>query len=109
MHENIKIAVGIEKANCQTCKNVGSEGDGYEYNGEWSVCRKFPRYEFLKPFPFKTEQKCWEPEFWHSKFTSIVDGTDESVLKAIKAFQEAINTLQSPQDVGQDNKSNVKE
>lgn len=91
MHEQIKIAVGIEKANCSTCAYLGSESDGGEpeYSQSWSVCRQFPRYEFLKPFPFKTEQKCWVPEFWHSKHTSMIDGSDESVDKAIDAFVSA--------------------
>jgi hypothetical protein len=98
MHDVIKIAVGIEKANCSTCANLSSESDGGEpeYSESWPVCMKFSRYEFLKPFPFKTEQKCWEPEFWHSKFTSIVDGTDESVMKATGAFKEALESVSVP-------------
>jgi hypothetical protein len=74
LHTEMKEAVGIPTANCLTCSHLGSEDDGGypEYAVSWSVCRKFKRYEFLKPFPFKTEQKCWEPEFWHSKFTKLI-------------------------------------
>jgi hypothetical protein len=89
MHEKLKQAVGVECANCLTCAHLGNEGDGYEYNGTWSVCNKFDRYSYLKPFPFKTEQKCWEPEFWNSKFTKLIDGSDESVSRAIDEFNAA--------------------
>lgn len=92
MHEAIKNAVGIEIANCETCANIGSEDDGGEpeYAKSWPVCRKFKHYENLKTFPFKTEQKCWEPEFWHSKFTdNIKNGEHDEVLAAINEFVKA--------------------
>lgn len=90
--EIIKIAVGIDAANCLSCANLGHEDDGGEpeYATSWPVCRKFARYEFLKPFPFKTEQKCWQPDFWQSKFTKLIDGSDESVTHAIDEFNKAI-------------------
>lgn len=91
MHDQIKIAVGIEKANCNSCAYLGSECDGGEpeYSQSWPVCRKFPLYEYLKPFPFRTEQKCWEPNFWHSKFTELIDGSDDSLNSAFGAFNAA--------------------
>lgn len=91
----IKSIVDIARANCETCANIGNEDDGNypEFAIGWAVCRKFPRYQYLKPFPFKTEQKCWEPEFWHSKFAAMVDGTDKSVHRAIDAFKEALNAV----------------
>ena len=90
MHEDLKIAVGIKEANCESCINLGTEGDGYEYNGSWPVCDKFERMSNLKSFPFKKEMKCWEPNFWASKFpTMIKTGSDEEVSAAIEAFREA--------------------
>ena len=97
MNEQMKNALGIKCANCMTCKHLGSESDGNfpEMATHWHVCRKKgnERYENLKPFPFKTEQKCWQPEFWHSKFTDTIDGSDESVGKAIEQFTETVNAL----------------
>lgn len=83
--------MGIEKANCETCSYLGSEDDGNfaEFAISWPVCRKFPRYEHLKSFPFKKEMACWSPEFWHSKFANMVDGSDESMKEAAIAFNAA--------------------
>lgn len=90
MHEQMKIAVGIKNANCKTCANFDFESDGEEYSYySWPVCRKFDRYQYLKPFPFKTEQKCWTPCFWHSKFTEEIDDDDASVDIAINNFVKA--------------------
>lgn len=88
----LKERTGIECANCESCVYLGSESDGNypEFAISWPVCRKFERYQYLKPFPFKTEQKCWEPDFWASKFAEKIDGSDESVLSAIDDFKQAI-------------------
>jgi hypothetical protein len=95
MHEAMKSAMGIDCANCSTCAYICSESDGAEpeYSVSWPVCRQFEQYEHLKPFPFKTEQKCWEPGFWHSKFTDLIDGSDESIRKAIAAFAESRDSV----------------
>ena len=92
MHDALKNRVGIEKANCASCIHMGSEDDGGypEYAVSWPVCHKFERYQYLKPFPFRTEQKCWEPDFWASKFTEMIrTGSDEEVSAAIDAFSIA--------------------
>lgn len=104
MHEKVKEATGIERANCENCANLGSESDGGEpeYSVSWPVCHKFERYEHLKPFPFKTEQKCWEPDFWASKFTDMVDGSDTSMDRALNAFVIARDSVkQKAQEQGQ--------
>jgi hypothetical protein len=88
----IKIATGIECANCSTCCYLGSESDGGEpeYSTSWPVCRKFPQYEYLKSFPFRKEMRCWEPEFWVSKFAEeIRTGEDAEVLSKIGEFAAA--------------------
>lgn len=99
MHEEMKSRLGIKCANCSTCMHLGSDSDGGEpeYSVNWQVCYKFDRYHHLKPFPFKTEQKCWEPDFWASKFTEIVNGSDESMDRAIDAFVKARDITHSPQ------------
>lgn len=100
MHEAMKEAVGINVANCSTCSWLGSDGDGYEYNGTWPVCDKIDRMFYLKSFPFKKEMKCWEPEFWHSKFTAmIVTGEDDEVDAAHKAFGDACRLVLGRQEV----------
>lgn len=93
--EDIKLNTGIAVANCQSCAHLSYENDGGEpeFSTSWAVCRKFEKYQYLKPFPFKTEQKCWTPEFWQSKFTKLIDGSDESVMHAIGEFNKAIGTV----------------
>ena len=76
----LKRATGIKEANCSTCAYLGWEGDGPEYNGNWAVCDNPQKKHVsnLKTFPFKSDQKCWKPEFWHSKFADEVKtGEDE--------------------------------
>lgn len=87
----ILARMGIEKANCETCSYLGSDDDGNyaEFAISWPVCTKFPRYQYLKSFPFKKEMTCWSPEFWHSKFANIVNGSDESMAEAAIAFKAA--------------------
>lgn len=89
MHEQLKIAVGIEKASCHSCAYRGDEPVDDYYSVP--VCNKHEHYSYLKPFPFKTEQKCWTPNFWHSKFTNLIDGegSSESVTEAIRVFVSA--------------------
>ncbi len=92
MHEKIKLNIGIDLANCLSCAHLGSEDDGNypEMAISWYVCEKFNRYQYLKSFPFKTEQKCWEPEFWHSKFTEMITtGEQEELIKCIDKFVAA--------------------
>jgi len=95
MHEAIKKATGIKKANCHSCAYLSSESCGGEpeYSVSWPICSKkgHERYEHLKPFPFKTEQKCWKPEFWASKFADDIDGSHDSVMSAIERFKQAVD------------------
>ena len=93
MHEYLKEKTGIKTANCETCMYRDSDGDGNypEMEITWPICEKIPRMGNLRSFPFKKEMKCWEPEFWFSKFAErIKTGTDKEVKSAIDAFCEAI-------------------
>jgi len=103
MHEAMKERVGIECANCKSCAYLGYEEDGGypESNISWPSCEKFERYQYLKPFPFKTEQKCWEPEFWYSKFADeIKTREDTEVNSAIVNFAAARDSLTPPTEAG---------
>jgi hypothetical protein len=87
MHDEMKLRMGVEKANCETCTYLGSDGDGYEYNGTWPVCDKIDRMSYLKSFPFKKEMKCWQPNFWLSKFAGLIRrGHDHECMVAAKLF-----------------------
>lgn len=93
MHEQIKRAVGITDASCNTCIHIDDVGDGYEYGGSSYVCDKPGRMHVsnLKGFPFQTDQECWVPNFWHSKFADrIKTGEDEEVKALMKQFRDKI-------------------
>ena len=93
--ETLKAATGIDCANCETCAHLGTDGDGGL--NSWLVCEKegHERYQYLKPFPFRTEQRCWEPCFWSSKFSDLIDGSYSSVQTACKEFNHAIAKLEA--------------
>ena len=88
----MKKITGIKTASCETCVYLSSEDDGNfaEFAISWSVCRKNKNMENLKGFPFKSDVKCWEPEFWHSNFTDMIKtGSDAEVHAALDAFAAA--------------------
>jgi len=96
MHDKLKMAVGIETANCGTCAYRGTDDDGNfpEHAISWHVCTKSGREHVsnLKSFPFAKEQPCWEPEFWCSSFAEkIKTGTREEVDALFAEFLDAIN------------------
>lgn len=84
-----KSLFGVEKANCETCQFLGSDGDGYGYNGTWPICDWRYEYSNLKSFPFKKEMKCWVPNFWCSRCAELIDDTEESEILALAAWNEA--------------------
>ena len=96
MHEDMKLATGIDTANCLTCSNLGKDGDGPEYNGNWPICTegKNERFPGSKGFPFKKEMPCWEPEFWFSMFSFMIkSGTEEERDAAYLAYRESIDSV----------------
>jgi len=95
--KRIKRATGIECANCSTCLHLGTDGDGPEYNGNWPICSKTERYSYLRSFPFKKEMKCWEPNFWYSKFANgIKTGSDAEMERLSNRFREALDAAVAP-------------
>jgi hypothetical protein len=82
MHESLKQAVGISCANCKTCTYLDGDSDEYDYNVTRFVCANPSRKRVsnLTTFPFKSEQKCWSPDFWQSVYADkIKTGEDEEV------------------------------
>lgn len=99
MHEEIKTVLGIEIANCSTCGCLGSDGDGYEYGGNWSTCNKYDKFVYLKSFPFKKEMSCWEPDFWHSKFSDMIKTVeDEEIADLNKCFSNTVGQLRQTKE-----------
>ena len=97
MHELLKEKMGISVANCKTCMHRGSDGDGNypEIEVTCPICDKIERMGNLNAFPFKKEMKCWEPEFWCSRFVdTIKNGTDEEVQLAVDAFCKAKESIE---------------
>ena len=95
MHEAIKQAIGFEGlANCESCPHIEDVSDGWEYGqGPYYVCSKPGKQHMgnLRGFPFKTEQKCWSPQFWISKFTDMIEhGEDEEREAAREAYYKAL-------------------
>ena len=88
----LKEAMGIKRANCGTCAQLGTDDNGGypEYVISWKICEVDDRMVNLRSFPFKKDMSCWWPEFWHSKFADIIDGTDESENRASEEFKKAI-------------------
>ncbi len=94
--EAIKQAAGIQDASCRTCARLGADDDGNypEYCVSWHICTKPGRSHVtnLKSFPFKTDQKCWEPEFWQSKYADMIKtGEDEEILRLIGEFRASVD------------------
>ena len=91
----LKEALGIENANCSTCTQMDDVDGGVDHSScSCLVCSINDGYGNLKSFPFKKEMKCWEPEFWNSKFTNIIkNGTDIEVATAHDSFKKAYNSV----------------
>ena len=51
--------------NCENCDGLFDDGDGYEYGPPQPACRIKPQMGYLKHFPFKTPQKCFQIAWWH--------------------------------------------
>lgn len=79
---------------CTKCSFYYEEWEGEYggwYCGSWCQFGKREHYGNLKTFPFKNGCKDFVIEFWFSEFAEMIDGTDESYDKAIKAWNEATN------------------
>jgi len=91
--DELKIAIGIDKANCHTCTYLGSDSPGSDDPCEpsWPVCEKVDRYSNLKSFPFQKEMKCWYPDFWHTKFPERIKTMEDDEMDALS--QEFYNIV----------------
>jgi len=98
---SLRDATGISCSNCSTCAHQGTDNDGGEPENStsWPVCDQFEQYQYLKSFPFKKEMPCWEPEFWHSKFTDqLKTGSDQEFSDASDKFEDAVQEVWKSND-----------
>ena len=51
--------------NCENCDGLYDDGDGPEYGPPQPACGLKPQMHYLKGFPFKTPQKCFQIAWWH--------------------------------------------
>lgn len=98
MHDKMKEVTGITDASCQTCPYIDDVSDGWEYGQEpYYVC-SHPKHKHksnLKGFPFKTDQICWVPQFWASKFSGMIrTGEDEEINDLYRQFNEAVKSVE---------------
>ena len=81
MHDALKRAVGINEANCSSCRWLGDGSDGFEYSNQpWPICEnpKKQGIDNLKSFPFKKDMACWEPNFWHTNLPKKIKDFENS-------------------------------
>lgn len=51
--------------NCENCDGLFDDGDGPEYGPPQPACSIKPQMAYLKPFPFRTPQRCFQIAWWH--------------------------------------------
>lgn len=51
--------------NCENCDGLYDDSDGIEYGPPCPCCDIKPHMQYLKGFPFKTPQKCFQIAWWH--------------------------------------------
>jgi len=87
-------ATGIETPNCESCIWLSSDDDGSDYpTFSWPICSRDNIHSVseLRSFPFKKPMRCWESNFWHSKFAALIQtGSDQEMLDALNQYREAV-------------------
>lgn len=58
--------------NCENCDGLYDDSDGPEYGPPVPACSIKPHMHYLKHFPFKTPQRCFQIAWWH-----LVDWDEE--------------------------------
>lgn len=98
--EVMKAAMGVDRANCEACCHYERAYTSHEYPLDYDppACHKKGREHVgnLKSFPFQTEQKCFEPDFWWTKYAEEINGDDEHDKEVAKRFREACDSYCSP-------------
>ncbi len=89
----------VVKRTCDRCTHLGTDGDGYEYNGSWPVCNRYPFRSGLKSFPFKTPQRCFEIAYWEQPVFEY-SGQDEKTNHAVTAIMRTSDSLGQLSDLG---------
>ncbi|MCP3686516.1 MAG: hypothetical protein GY861_28085 [bacterium] len=86
--------IGAEIPNCHSCSYCSTDDDGSDYpSHSWRICARggfsHPVCN-LKSFPFKKPMRCWEPDFWQSRFPDLIqNGSDEEMLDIINQYRAA--------------------
>lgn len=62
--------------NCENCEGLFDDGDGPEYGPPQPACSIKPHMAYLKNFPFKTPQKCFQISWvhlvdWHAEARKV--------------------------------------
>ena len=88
---NLDINGNEVPRNCENCDGLYDDSDGPEYGPPVHACSIKPHMHYLRHFPFKTPQKCFQIAWWH-----LVDW-DAEAKKADEDFR-AIHSANSEQD-----------
>lgn len=83
---------GIARAwSCLECDDLGSDGDGYEYNGTWPVCDRHEEISDLSAFPFRrAPMRCragFVPSFWATSYSCLLDGEEANYCDAVDRWR----------------------
>lgn len=63
--DNLDFAGNPVPRNCENCDGLYDDSDGPEYGPPCPCCDIKPHMHYLKAFPFKTPQKCFQIAWWH--------------------------------------------
>ena len=63
--DNLDFAGQPVPRNCENCDGLYDDSDGPEYGPPCPSCSIKPHMHYLKGFPFKTPQKCFQIAWWH--------------------------------------------
>jgi len=94
--KRIKEELGIEACSCLLCCHIYNPQEEVirEIDHNWCCGKKGRKFiSNLKYFPFKTDQKCFSPCFWHTRFSKNYDGTKNSFDECFFEFMETIRAL----------------
>lgn len=97
------LRLGVEKLNCRTCAHGYEDTDG-ECGSSWYCGMTCYKHVALMPETYledngvdiETEKSCWHPDFWKAntpEIMAMIDDTEESMDRAIKAWRELIESL----------------
>ena len=83
-------------ANIRRCEWFGMDfeacGNCAHFENDTDVCDDYcPYCNKMHTMEPEYTKECWHPNFWLTKFSSIIDGSDESYDAAQQAYGKAIS------------------